>query len=46
MEAGASGVPHDLGKLRGNVHQRARPTRRAQEKDGSRKESRRARLPK
>ena len=46
MEAGASSVPQDLGKLRGHVRQRARPARRAGEKDGSGKESKRAHVPK
>ena len=44
VEAGASGVPQDLGKLRGHARQRARPARRAGEKDGPRKESKRAQL--
>ena len=35
VEAGASGVPQNLGKLRGHAHRRARPARRAGEKDGS-----------
>ena len=46
VEAGAFGVPQDLGKLRGHARQRARPTRRAKEKDVFGKESKRARLPK
>ena len=46
VEAGASGMPQDLGKLRGHVHRRARPTRRAGENDGSGKESKRVHLPK
>ena len=45
VEAGASGVPQDLGKLRGHARRRARPARRAGEKDGFGKESKRARLP-
>ena len=45
MEAGASGVPQDLGKLRGHAQQRAQPARRAGEKDGFGKESKRARPP-
>ena len=45
LEAGASGVPQDLGKLRGHARRRARPSRRAGEKDGSGIESKRARLP-
>ena len=44
VEAGAFGVPQDLGKLRGHARRRARPARRAGEKDGSWKESKRARL--
>ena len=44
VEAGASGVPQDLGKLMGHARRRARPARRAGEKDGSWKESKRARL--
>ena len=45
VEAGASGVPQDLGKLRGHALQRVQPARRAGEKDGSGMESKRARLP-
>ena len=45
VEAGASGVPQDLGKLRGHARQRARPARRAGKKDESWLESKRARLP-
>ena len=45
VEAGMSGVPQDLGKLRGHARRRARPARRAGEKDGSGLESKRARLP-
>ena len=44
VEAGASGVPQDLGKLRGHARRRALPAKRAGEKDGSGKESKRARL--
>ena len=44
VEAGASNVPQDLGKLRGHARRRVRPARRAEEKDGSGKESKRARL--
>ena len=44
MEAGASGVPQDLGRLRGHARRRAQPARRAGEKDRSGKESKRARL--
>ena len=32
VEAGASGVPQDLGKLRGHARRRARPARRAEER--------------
>ena len=45
VEAGASGVPQDVGKLRGHARQRARPARRAGENDESGLESKRARLP-
>ena len=45
VEAGASGVPQDLGKLRGHARRRARPTRRAGQNDGSGLESKRAHLP-
>ena len=45
VEAGASGVPQDLGKLSGHVRRRARAARRARENDGSGTESKRARLP-
>ena len=45
VEAGMSGVPQDMGKLRGHACQRAQPARRAREKDGSGLESKRARLP-
>ena len=45
VEAGASSVPHDLGKLRGHSRQSARATRRARKKDGSGLEFKRARLP-
>ena len=45
VEAGASGVPQDLGKLRGHARRRARAARRAGEKDGCLMESKRARLP-
>ena len=44
VEAGASSMPQDLGKLRGHARRRARPARRAGEKDGFGKESKRARL--
>ena len=46
VEAGASDVPQDLGKLRGHARQRAQLARRAREKDRSRLESKRAHLPK
>ena len=45
VEAGASGVPQDLRKLRGHARRRVRPARRAGEKDGFGKESKRAHLP-
>ena len=45
VEAGASDIAQDVGKLRGLAHQRARATRRAGENDGSGMESKRARLP-
>ena len=45
VEVGASSVPQDLGKLRGHMRRRARPTRRVGENDGSSIESKRARLP-
>ena len=45
VEAGASGVPQDLGKLRGHAHRRAQPARRSGEKEGSGIKSKRARLP-
>ena len=38
VEAGASGVPQDMGKLRGHACRRARSDRRAGEKDGFGKE--------
>ena len=41
-----SGVPQDLGKLRGHARRRARPARRAREKEKSGLESKRVRLPK
>ena len=40
-----SGVPQDLGKLGGHAPRRARPARRAGEKDGSGLESKMERLP-
>ena len=45
VEAGAAGVPQDLGKLRGHARRRARPARRAGKKDRSGLESKRAWLP-
>ena len=45
VEADASGVPQDLGKLRGHSRRRARAARRAGKKDGSGLESKRAQLP-
>ena len=45
VEAGAFGVPQDLGNERGHARQRARPARRARENDGSGIKSKRARLP-
>ena len=41
-----SGVPKDLGKLRGHARRRARPARRAGEKDGIGLECKRGHLPK
>ena len=41
---GTTSVPQDLGKLRGHARRMAQPARRAGEKDGFGKESKRARL--
>ena len=45
VEASASSVHQDLGKLRGHARRRARAARRAGENNGSVMESKRAHLP-